>query len=101
VTFFKCQGNRTVDLAISTGKRPALGLNVRGWPGRFIVSPKEKEIIIEDIDRMIGTARTYWNSSSQSREHIVACLMDRKIEIRQGEWDDDIDENNKVEKVKP
>lgn len=53
------------------------------------MSPEEKEIIIEDLQRLIESARTLYRKGSESREHAVGCLGDRQIEIRRGDWDDD------------
>jgi hypothetical protein len=64
-----------------------------------IVTPEEKKNVVEDIKCILAYAKGL--RYQPSVEHITACLLDRKIEIEQGEWDDDIDENNKVEAVKP
>jgi hypothetical protein len=53
-----------------------------------MIHPEEKEIIAEDILRIIGVVRTLFREDSLSREHMVACLNDRKIEIQRGEYDD-------------
>lgn len=52
------------------------------------MTPEEKEEVIENIDWMIKLANTLFRKRSESWEHITACLQDRQIEIKQGEWDD-------------
>jgi hypothetical protein len=66
-----------------------------------MMTPEEKDIVLEDIKSIVGVVDTLFSKKSESWEHLTACLNDRKIEIERGEWDNDIDENNKVEAVKP
>ena len=53
------------------------------------MSPEEKEQVIEDLRRLVESARILYRKGSESREHAIACLQDRIIEIKQGRWDDD------------
>ena len=53
-----------------------------------IVTPEEKEIVIDEIDQMIEIARIRYERGTEPYEHITACLGDRQIEIKRGEWDE-------------
>jgi hypothetical protein len=52
------------------------------------MSPQIKEYTIKQIERMIHMAEILYSESSIAREHIIACLNDRKIEIKEGKWDE-------------
>ena len=50
------------------------------------MTEEEKEIVYKDIKYIMAYAIGLHDKNS--REHITACLDDRKIEIQRGEWDD-------------
>jgi hypothetical protein len=53
-----------------------------------MISPEDKEILREDITRIMQVVKTLFRKDSLSREHMIACLFDRKIDIIRGEYDD-------------
>ena len=50
------------------------------------MTPEEKDIVYGDIEYIMAYAKGLHDKNS--RDHITACLDDRKIEIQRGEWDD-------------
>ena len=52
------------------------------------MTPEQKETVIEDLQRLIESARILYRKGSESREHAIGCLGDRIIEIQRGEWDE-------------
>ena len=51
------------------------------------MTPEEKDIIIKDLQRLMQSVEILY--TGESRSHAEGALMDRIIEIREGEWDED------------